>query len=382
MSYLLSVIIPTKNRQDYCLAAIKQIILLNANNIQIVIQDNSDLPSLKDEIKLLKCNQIKYNYNGNILSFVDNFSEAVDLADGEYVCMIGDDDGILPNIIQVARYAKINELDAIVPGLNSVYIWPMQHSIVRGGEAGYLCLSFISKNMCEIDPLVGLSSLLAAAGQNYQQYDIPRIYHGIVRRDILIKVKERTGHYFGGLTPDIYMATALSILCKKVVRLGFPVTISGICNGSGSANSATGKHTGKLKDAPHFIGHHEAYVWSKEVPAIYTVETIWADTMLHALDELAPEYKKYFNIKRLVEICAQKYPQFDEEIRRFAIERSINYIVAKLNGQIMVCVHFIKRCINKAIRSSSAVKKYYGVEDIDKASVLTQAEIANKGIKI
>ena len=86
--------------------AIKQILALKLPEIEICIQDNSDTDDLRREIESLKSDQVVYNYHAGILSFVDNFSEAVSISHGEYVCMIGDDDGILPNIVEYVEKAK------------------------------------------------------------------------------------------------------------------------------------------------------------------------------------------------------------------------------------------------------------------------------------
>ena len=145
---LLSIVIPTKNRQQYCLAAVKQIISLNLDKTQVVIQDNSDDRSLEKNLKqVIENGKVKYHYREGVISFVDNFSEAVSLCDGEYICMIGDDDGILPNITQVVNTAKERNLDCVIAGLNSVYVWPSNNPIVKGGENGYLCLSYIKLSL-------------------------------------------------------------------------------------------------------------------------------------------------------------------------------------------------------------------------------------------
>ena len=65
MDYLLSIIIPTRNRNYYCLEAVKEIIevcnILKTNQIEIVIQDNSDRDSLRESLTSLNANNIKYN---------------------------------------------------------------------------------------------------------------------------------------------------------------------------------------------------------------------------------------------------------------------------------------------------------------------------------
>ena len=166
--YILSVIIPTKNRQFYCKKAVEQILAINNPKIQIVIQDNSDIDSLQNEIAKFNSPQIKYHYHSGIISFVDNFSEAVTLADGKYLCMIGDDDGVLPNIIDAVELAEEKGYDAIIPGLNSVYCWPTPTPFIKNAENGYLCLSFLRKGEYEIDSYYGLKQLMKTAGQDYQ----------------------------------------------------------------------------------------------------------------------------------------------------------------------------------------------------------------------
>ena len=280
---LLSIVIPTKNRQQYCLAAVKQIISLNLDKTQVVIQDNSDDRSLEKNLKqVIEYGKVKYHYREGVISFVDNFSEAVSLCDGEYICMIGDDDGILPNITQVVNTAKERNLDCVIAGLNSVYVWPSNNPIVKGGENGYLCLSYIKKEEKSVNPQKGLKQLIKNAGQDYQNLDLPRVYHGIAKRERLEEIRNIAGNYFKGLTPDIFIAVALASVCKNVIRINYPITISGICPRSGSSDSATGKHTGELRNAPHFRGHIN-YEWDKKVPAVYSVESIWAETALHAL---------------------------------------------------------------------------------------------------
>ena len=64
MKYLLSVIIPTKNRAFYCIRAVDQILSLKDNRIQIVIRDNSDTNELEKIIREKSSKTIKYDYIG------------------------------------------------------------------------------------------------------------------------------------------------------------------------------------------------------------------------------------------------------------------------------------------------------------------------------
>lgn len=377
--YKLSIIIPTKNRKQYCAAAVKQILLLGHKELQIIVQDNSEDDELsvilKDEIE---CGKVTYNYVPGDISFVDNFSIPISLCEGQYVCMIGDDDGILANIMKVVDTAITNDSDAVIPGLNSVYFWPTEQSIIKGGENGYLCLSYIKNKSKKINPEQGLRQLMKKGGQDYQKCDLPRLYHGIVKRTMLEKIKTMTGHYFMGLTPDIYMAVALGIVCKNVLRIGYPITVSGICSKSGSSDSATGKHTGKLEDAPHFRGHKE-YQWDKKAPAIYTVESIWAETALHALNVFGrKDLYNQFNIMALDGECLVNYPppkhSFKNIIINHLIENNISYLKTIVYSRICFVKRLLFKVVRRLLRRRNDVIKYYNVPNIEEAVKLTEAK--------
>lgn len=350
MKYILSIVIPTKNRSYYCLYAVKQILSLNMPDVEICIQDNSDTDDLNKELSQLNTESIVYNYHPGILSFVDNFSEAVSLAHGDYLCMIGDDDGILPVIMNLVEDMKKQKAEAAIPALNFIYFWPSNQGIIEKGDNGVLISHLSSEYKLHSGKQVNSSraviELLKNGIQNYTSFDMPRLYHGVVRRDTLEKIKEKTGRYFGGLTPDMYMATSLSLVCNKVIRVNYSVTISGICPTSGSSDSATGKHTGDLSHAPHFRGHVD-YKWDDLVPSFYSVDTIWADTLFHTLKDFHREdLFKYYNMSLFAGICVEKYPEYGNTVLTHAYNRSISANSIKIE----LCKYKFKQLSLRALR--------------------------------
>jgi len=371
--YLVSIVIPTKNRQYYCLAAVKQILSLNESKIQICVQDNSDSDFLGKELAALNTSNIVYHYHAGVLSFVDNFSEAISLASGNFVCMIGDDDGVLPNIIDAANYAQKHNLDGIIPGLNSVYFWPSPNPIRKGGEHGVLIINTIKDFKEKVNPQKAMVSLLKNGALDYASYDLPRVYHGLVKKCIFDRIVTRTGKLFDGLTPDIYMAGALSFMCTNVIRTQYPITVSGICPTSGSADSATGRHTGELKDAPHFRGH-DHYNWEKSIPYIYSVETIWAETLLKVLHNFNKDaLLQYFNVQKMTNTCYRKYPQFSERLESFA--ESQGFVIAKCNeNKLLANVNKITSKMLKFLRYGKTNSCFfYNIKDIQDAAQKTSS---------
>lgn len=380
--FLLSIVIPTRNRQFYCKQVIKQVLNNTTDKTQIVIQDNSDTDELNAFVTSLNNQRVTYNYNSTLLSFVDNFSEALEFARGQYVCMIGDDDGILPNIESVAHYALTNKIDVIVPGLNSVYVWPSPKPIVKGAEEGYLALMFIKNRHHNGDTKKAVKDLLKNGFQDYQQTEMPRLYHGLVSYTALERIKKKIGTYFGGLTPDMYMSVALSQVINKVDVFEYPITISGICPKSGSSASATGDHTGKLEDAPHFKGH-QSYEWDRRVPAVYSVETIWADTGLHALRDFDQDNIVDGNsLANIYSRIWRKYPQFRDEVQRVADINNVSIVKIKTHSNLLEVSHVVKRISTKIFRKPSSVAKYYDVKDINQAMKITCEMLRRAGIEL
>ena len=270
--------------------------------------------------------------------------------------------------VACVEWADAREISSIRPSLNFVYFWP--GSQVHKNDDGILNISFYDGKIQESNPEKGLVSLLRNSCQNYLDYDLVKLYHGIVHRDLLEKIKNKTGRFVGGLSPDIYLSVALSILSQgKAVNLDVPLTISGICNGSGSSQSATGEHTGKLEDAPHFRGH-ENYEWDKRIPKFYSVETIWGDSALAGVKEIDSRYNKFYQPETLIYRCLRKYPAFKTEI--------VSNYRANGGNVIKLCVYLASRFIAKLKsllkRESNRdpVKILSGLQNIEEASVLCE----------
>lgn len=363
----LSIIIPTKNRQRYCLAAVKQILSLGMRDFEICVQDNSDENTLEQEITSLGSHLVKYNYHKGVLSFVDNFSEAVSLCSGKYACMIGDDDGLLSSIENIVEYANSYDVDAIIPELGVAYYWPTDKPLVPGAENGYLITTPNPQVFKYKTVSPSVNGLLKNGGQDYHLFNLPKLYHGIVKRERLEDIKNVAGHYFGGLTPDIYIAVSLALVCKTVCKVNASVTISGVCPTSGSADSDTGRHTGSLDNAPHFRGH-ETYNWCREVPYVYSIETIWADTLLHVFEDFKVE--KSISVSMLDAICYYKYPQLRTEIQKHINEYNLSHVKLFLLYSKYWLSHFMPRVIGKIKRILNLGKPiniYYDVYDIEAA---------------
>ncbi len=76
--YILSVVIPTKNRQKYALSAAKEVSALHREKIQVVVHDNSNNNSLEQMIKNENLQNVTYIYCADSLSGVENFNRLLE----------------------------------------------------------------------------------------------------------------------------------------------------------------------------------------------------------------------------------------------------------------------------------------------------------------
>jgi len=360
---LLSIIIPTKGRNEFLCETVTSILDMKLHNTEIVIQDNNEVDSISDCYRNeIDDKKIRYNHSPSPLSFVDNFECAVDLASGEYVTVIGDDDLVNPEIIEIVEKLKHNEIDAIIPANKLHYLWSgskINHRRVKALNEGkgLFTISPFSGVLRKIDPVIELTKLLKNGGVDYLSTNMPRLYHGIVSNKILKEIRAKEGRLFGGLTPDIYVSCMISLHAKKVYSFDYPLTIPGSCSKSGSVASSTGDHTGNLKDAPHF-NHRGSYHWNDLVPRFYSVETIWADTAFAAVKDSKSKLYNVINPTLLYSICYfkhKKYRSFVKKVSKFGIANGfLHYAIYKLQ-------YYIKIIYNKVL-SEVGLKRVGRVE--------------------
>ncbi len=302
--YLISVIIPTRNRQKYAEAAVRHILSIS-KDIQIIVQDNSDNISLKEQLKdILDNKQIIYNFIEERIAGIENYNIAASYVEGEFFCAIGDDDTVLPNIVDCAVWMKKNKIDAVKPSKDLIYWWPDSGNIKsKKRKNGFLGTGRYTGNCVLQNQHDGIKKLLKAGGQGYLNLPIIGSYHGLVKFECMKKVYDLTGRYYGGLSPDMFSAACLSLLPDvRFAYIDYPISLPGVCPKSTSAQSVDQKHVGGLETAPHFIGLKQPYHWDERVPKYYSVETIWAETLLKAVSAMGHEdyIEKFFDQKELV----------------------------------------------------------------------------------
>lgn len=275
---MLSLVIPTKNRKHVLNTLIKYFHDCNNENIEIIVEDNSD--EINEFIKSYESSFIKYYHSSKSRTLLENFEIAVSRASGKFLCILGDDDGIcLKSAIEVINILETNKLDyAISP--RAAFYWPNLRrrffgTYSFGFEAKY---SYVKAK--KLSPKKSLEKVLKIGG--VQMLDLPKLYHGIVRKSVVDLLKGSTGAIFHSSPPDMSASIGLTIFAKEGYLHSSPFIISGISSGSGGGAGASGKHSSIVKEAL-FLSKSDKEKWPTEIPGIWTGGTVWSASMILTL---------------------------------------------------------------------------------------------------
>jgi hypothetical protein len=310
---LLSIVIPTCNRQVYAASAIRCALAIPSSDIEVVVQDCSDEDTLSSLIAAESLDKrLSYRYE-RPAHMTENWNRAIGRATGEYLCLIGDDDGINPEIVQAAEWAKSNTLDCLAVNNTVDYRWPGAGQLTRVSILckqildGFLQIvyPFRSDITMDVDTEAELRKLVRDGGVYYMKFNLPKLYHGLVHRRCLDTVREKLGAFTGGLSPEMFASLAIACTAPRLAVIDYPLTIPGGCKASNTyIVSASKRQSMKLEDQPEFrdVGYH----WSEIVPRLYTVPPAWADSAVAALLAMGrADLVGQLNLPRLAAYCVR-----------------------------------------------------------------------------
>lgn len=284
MSVTLSIVVPTKNRYNYLEKLMDLFVTLHlGDDVELVIQDNSDDNYSFVEVmnRFERYSYIRYFHYSGHLSVCENCDMAILHSSGEYVCMIGDDDGFTRNILECVNLMKENAIDSLIAN-KPAYKWPDVHGVVFDfsgtvriekytNELQYISLKQEIKKVVKNGAL-GLGKL-------------PCVYHGIVKRTVLNQVFTKTGSFFPGPSPDMANAIAVGLCATKHVYYDTPVIISGHGAKSAGGMGARHEHNNEIKNLS-FLPQNTDKLWEERIPKYWTGETIYAESAIKSLKRM------------------------------------------------------------------------------------------------
>lgn len=190
-----SILIPTRDRPETFRHTLSTAVSQFGDDYEVVVADNCCSPATRmivDEAAK-RARRIVYLRSDEILPMGENWERGLRACSGEYVTILGDDDGLLPTTLQVARRMIQSTRTKLLTWAPHVYFWP---DIITYWQSNRLIVDFGNATAWGDS-----RSMLRDFYSGRVEFNhLPIITGSFVHRSILERAYERFGDY---LTPKL-----------------------------------------------------------------------------------------------------------------------------------------------------------------------------------
>lgn len=278
-----TICIPTRNRQRYCIEAIKAIAESDETDFEVIVADNSDDATILDDYFRTQLNDSRFRLlppTGTVLPMVDNWERTIPEVRGRWITMIGDDDHIDPGVLQLLRRYERDQPDLEVVGWARLnFNWPDNRIIATLAAVPVGHGTHVPDRKIMRDQLYRWSQRERRPAGGFG------IYHGAVRRSLMERIKRKfSNRYFENPTVDFDNICKVILEAKSMIYCQRPFSVLGACAASNSSSTQSFKVMQKLVDEYYSeLGSHdrienEDFPFSPRLPGLAIISSIAAAT--------------------------------------------------------------------------------------------------------
>jgi len=218
---LLTVIVPTRERPDTLKHCLRTIVAQEDPRMEIIVSDNCSAPETKEVFDSFDDPRLRYVRPDHRLGMSEHWEFALSHAAGNWVTIIGDDDGLLPHAVtRLFKMVDGTDIKAVA-SLNCSFEWAHPEE----NKDGRLVL--LSGQGTEIRD--SKQWLQKALDTKASYKDLPYLYTGsFIHRDVIQAAKQNTsGKFFHSIIPDVYAGAAVCSLTNQYLFSWEPLAIGG-----------------------------------------------------------------------------------------------------------------------------------------------------------
>lgn len=318
-----SILIPTLNRPDTLRYALRTALNQISDDYEVVVSNNGGNPATTEVIRETNSRRVREVTPPGLCSMSDNWEFGVEQCRGEFITVLGDDDGVMPDLISTADNI-INSTGAkVLSWETNLYWWPNAASRFRHNT-----LHLRHYSTSEAIALSSRSVLKKYYDFEVSPIIVPMIYYSFVHRSIIDQAKRDMPAYFHALAPDIFSGIVNLHYTDFYVRCTRPLAVSGI---SGHSNGY------KLRQGPKEITDVYATLKGKRKmhPSVFESRNeilCVVDSMATAKDYLFPDANEIkvntdgviWAMINSLSYNVEFYDQTLDEITRFAAMSQID----------------------------------------------------------
>jgi glycosyltransferase involved in cell wall biosynthesis len=286
---LFSIIIPTKQRHDTLKSSVQSVLNQTSDNFEIIVTDNFSTPETFEVVSSFSDPRIKYYRASSSLSMADNWELGLSKSIGDYIFILGDDDALMPDALEIANELISLYDHKIISWNRFFYAW--DSSIVPWLR------NHLGVNLQQTAELRNSRNTLRKFYQDQAEYEqLPMAYNSFIHRSIIDQVKLINDRYFDTHCPDAFSGIVNAHFSESHLYLYRALSITGT---SGHSNGAAhlfpslnkSDSNSKMLQEDNIIIQkcHPDIVPFEKTKILLTVETAVADVQLKAKDILFPE---------------------------------------------------------------------------------------------
>jgi len=282
LSSLYSIVIPTRERPDVLRYAIKTVLKQTRPNYELVVMDNCGSPETRAVVEEFADPHIRYFRSPERLSMSDNWERALEHVHGDYIAYLGDDDGLMPDAVEVAERFHRERPELIVSWLPFEWRWP---DAVKESERNRSRMYLGSR--AELTSSRDLLVDIYASRQHFVR--LPSIYCSFVPVRLVETARTSQGRYFNSPIPDTYSGLVNLAFSEEFVYSFRPLSTWGV-----SRHSIGSSQVYNVGESHGVFNSENLESWGNQVDERlserdFIVEVLVADVYLKAKQSLFPD---------------------------------------------------------------------------------------------
>ena len=302
-----SVLLPTRNRLDLLTRAIETVRRQDYDNWEIIVSDNFSEEDVAGYVKSLGDLRIKYFRTDRFIPVTDNWNNALDNSNGDYIIMLGDDDCLMKGYFStLSRVIENFNLPDFIYTSAFLYAYP---EVIPGIPDGFL-RTYNKRKIFQsarvpfwLDRNKAME--FAKDSLNFRVTFDYNMQFSLVSRKLVDEMK-RYGPFYQSPYPDYYASNAMMLKAERILVVPLPLVTIGI-----SPKSFGYYYFNDAEcDGNEFLNNHPDKDMVCKLQEVIlpgnTMNTSWLVSMQTLALNLSKEFdlKVHYSRYRYIQICS------------------------------------------------------------------------------
>jgi glycosyltransferase involved in cell wall biosynthesis len=224
-----SILLPTRNRLELLACAIETVHRQDFHDWEIVVSDNCSEEDIASYVQGLSDERIRYQRTERFLPVTENWSRALEASRGDYVIMLGDDDGLLRGYLSTLdRLIREHGSPEAIYTSACLYAYP---GVLAAAPEGFLRL-YTERPIFggRRDPFFldrSTAKGMVRASLEFRVLFDYNMQFFAISRHLLQRMRDK-GPFYQSPYPDYYAANAVLHVADRVLVVPRPMIAIGI----------------------------------------------------------------------------------------------------------------------------------------------------------